>query len=354
MSNARADAEHAIAVADTMGDDVLGAGSRIALAFVLTNLGPRRETLDLLDEWRARYGSLKGSWEDAASCILTAHAALFLGDASLARTACGQAQEVVEHLGDDWGRDHLESVLGALAQAEHRFGDAITHLTAAATAAATAAGRLGFPATEAYHLSHLGRVLHQAGDDKAAITTLQRSIEIGETTGDLRVAALAAVRLGRVLRGTGDRIAARAALDDADRWYQGAGGGDGALLAACLLAAMDAEDGIPEADTRLTTVTDDARSTGDIETAVLALDALAHSRARAGEPDEAFRLLHAADELMPTAEHRLSDRDRDRLDAPIARALIAASATGRSSGSLRLDDVPARADVDPAGHREAS
>lgn len=65
-------------------------------------------------------------------------------------------------------------VLGFLAEAEQRFTDAITHLTLAAEAAR----RLGFTATEGFHLSDVGRVLQQAGDDQAAVNTLQRAVEI--------------------------------------------------------------------------------------------------------------------------------------------------------------------------------
>ncbi len=83
--------------------------------------------------------------------------------------------------------------------------------------AADAAHRLGFAAAEAHHLANLGRAQEQLGDRPAAAATLQRAIDTGEAAGDWRTAALARVRLGRVLRSTGDAQAARQAVQAGTR-----------------------------------------------------------------------------------------------------------------------------------------
>jgi methylphosphotriester-DNA--protein-cysteine methyltransferase len=145
-------------------------------------------------------------------------------------------------------------------------------------------------------------------------------MELGFALQDLRVVSLARTRLGRVLRAEGDRDGARAALRAADRWFASSGGGEGAGLAACLRAAMDAEDGDPEAVTRLRAVLADAEHRHDPELQVLALDALARHAAREHEDQVALRLLERADRLMPSAQHLMGDADR--LDAHLARQVL--------------------------------
>ena len=72
----------------------------------------------------------------------------------------------------------------------------------------------------------------------------ERAIEIGTATAELRLAALARVRLGRVLYETGERERARVEITTADAWFRASGGGDGARLATALVAILDAEDGL--------------------------------------------------------------------------------------------------------------
>lgn len=53
--------------------------------------------------------------------------------------------------------------------------------------------------------------------------------------------------LAEVLGSTSERPAARDLLVTADRWYTGAGGGDGAALVASLLATLADGSAAPEA-----------------------------------------------------------------------------------------------------------
>ena len=69
---------------------------------------------------------------------------------------------------------------------------------------------LGFLQTEAYQVSSLGRAQCQAGDYEAGAATLALAIDKAEATGDLRLAALARVHLGRVLRRARARATAHA------------------------------------------------------------------------------------------------------------------------------------------------
>ena len=87
-------------------------------------------------------------------------------------------------------------MLGELARLQHRFDDAVLHLGRAAERSR----QLGFQQTEAYQVTNLGRAQCQTGDYDAGSATLQLAIDKAQATGDVRLAALARVHLGRVLR----------------------------------------------------------------------------------------------------------------------------------------------------------
>ena len=93
-------------------------------------------------------------------------------------------------------------------------------------------------------------------------------------------------------------------------WYAGAGGGDGALLSRCLLAAQtDDRDSLEEVLTL-------ARADENHVVTILALDGLARLSADEGEPERAAELVAEADALQPTVTHLLDDSDRpDRTSA---------------------------------------
>ena len=138
------------------------------------------------------------------------------------------------------------------------------------------------------------------------------------------------MHLARILRAAGDdEVAARALLEQTDRWYRAAGGGDGALLTRCLLAAIpsgaDRTDDADRAD-RLEAVLDEARGADNREVQVLASDALALLAAEQGRFDTARQLLRSADDLTSQIRHVLDDVDR--IDAHQARALVAETPAG--------------------------
>ena len=151
---------------------------------------------------------------------------------------------------DPWLHVRREAVLGELARLQLRFDDAVVHLGRAAETSR----RLGFLQTEAYQVSSLGRAQCQAGDYETGAATLELAIEKAEATGDVRMAALARVHLGRVLRALGERERARTALETATAWHRAAGGGEQAALGECLLAAMDAEERVAGAEERLVAI----------------------------------------------------------------------------------------------------
>jgi hypothetical protein len=206
-------------------------------------------------------------------------------------------------------------VLGELARIQHRFQDAVDHMTRAAATS----GRLGFSQTEAYQLSSLGRAQCQAGDYNSGAATLELAIDKAEATGDVRMVALARVHLGRVLRALGHDTRARSSLEAASAWHRAAGGGEQAALGECLLAAMNVDDPQADAKRHLTAILEEAQRSDLPHVEVFALDALAHVAAEAGDKATARQLCETADGRMEAASHFITDFDR--VDARTVRQL---------------------------------
>ena len=275
------------------------------LAYVVSHHGEWQQALELTARSRELYEALDRPWDQAANALFAARAAISAGD----RTRAAAARDEVEHwlgvVDDPWLSVRHDAMLGELARVEHRFDEAVQHIGRAAKAS----GRLGFLQTEAYQVTILGRAQCQAGDYDAGAATLQLGIAKAEATGDVRLAALGRVHLGRVLRSLGDAAGARAALEAASAWHREAGGGEQAALGDCLLAALDAADGVPGSEQRLVALLDAARASGDAPVEVFALDALG--------------LYEAADRRMAAASHFITERDRTdarhRADAPRRR-----------------------------------
>jgi predicted ATPase len=317
LDRAVADVEQAIVIADATGDDGLRATGRLFLAFVHSQGGRPHDALTLLGGCRAEFGRLGRNWDTGAAWLLTAWAEIALGETSRGRVACDEALAQLGPLGDEWALSHAEALLGALAQAEHRFVDAVMHLGRAADAA----HNLGFVAAGALHLTNLGRAHQQNGDHDTAIAVLERAVDTARTAGDLRIVALAHVRLGRILRALGRQQPSRDRARAAQRWYLAAGGGDGAHLAGYLSAALDADEGLPQAAARLADVLAAARDAHDREAEVLTLDAIARLHAEQGRVGDARSTLEAADNLMAFVRHLVTEDDR--IDRDRARSLLA-------------------------------
>jgi predicted ATPase/DNA-binding SARP family transcriptional activator len=294
------------ALADASEDADLQARCDYYLAYVVSHHGDWEHAMDLTARSRARYDALDRPWDQAANALFASRAAISAGDLARAAAARDEVQRWLEVVEDPWLHVRCDAMLGELARVEHRFEDAVAHLGAAAETSR----RLGFLQTEAYQVTSLGRAQCQAGDYEAGAATLQRAIAKALATGDVRLAALGRVHLGRVLRALGQLAGARTALEEAAAWHREAGGGEQAALGECLLAALDALEQRPHARERLAAALEAARRAGDAPVEVFALDALARIAADAGELDEARSLCEAADRRMPTAAHFITERDR--------------------------------------------
>jgi hypothetical protein len=90
-----------------------------------------------------------------------------------------------------------------------------------------------------------------------------------------------------------------AAVRAGHRWYRASGGGDGALLTRCLLAAVAAEQDDQTVIAGLQTVLEEARRHHDLETQTLALDSLARAAAAGGDLPGAARLLEEPTACTP-------------------------------------------------------
>lgn len=293
-------------LADTIHDVDLQARCCYYLAYVVSHHGEFRQAMELTDRAAALYDGLDRPWDQAANWLFAGRAAISAGDQERSVEAADHVQHWLRTVEDPWLHVRRDAMLGELARIQHRFDDAVVHIGRAAETSR----RLGFRQTEAYQVASLGRAQCQAGDYDAGPATLERAVEAAEATGDVRMAALARVHLGRVLRAIGQVARARAALESATAWHRGAGGGEQAALGECLLAAMDAADQVSGAEERLAAILDDARHKDDAPVEVFALDALASIAATAGDMATARDLREEADHRMEVASHFITELDR--------------------------------------------
>ena len=197
-------ARHHIEVAQSLADETrdpdLRARCCYYLAYVVSHHGDFRRALELTDRTRAIYDTLDRPWDQAASSLFAARAAISAGDQARSVEGADQVQRWLGEVDDPWLHVRGDAMLGELARLQRRFDDAVEHLGRAAERSR----ELGFQQTEAYQVMSLGRAQCQAGDYATGATTLRLAIDKAQATGDVRLAALARVNLGRVLRALGD------------------------------------------------------------------------------------------------------------------------------------------------------
>ena len=179
-----------------VGDPDLEARCAYYLAYVVSHSGEWEQALALTDRARQLYDGLERPWDQAANALFAARAAISAGDLVRAAQARDQVQRWLEIVDDPWLHVRRDAMLGELARVERRFDEAVTHIGRAAETSR----RLGFLQTEAYQLTSLGRAQCQAGDYESGAATLELGIAKAEATGDVRLAALGRVHLGRILR----------------------------------------------------------------------------------------------------------------------------------------------------------
>ncbi|HEY5978462.1 MAG TPA: transcriptional activator domain-containing protein, partial [Microlunatus sp.] len=311
VSDAQRDLDRARELAGALADDVLIADVERHQAFVAIQEGRPALARSAAASSLIAYRAHRLGWSTAAALLLGAYGSLMLGDVATASDEAAEALTILEPLGDAWGLVHAQAMLGAVAQAEHRFADAARTLEGAADASLA----LGFLGQAALHRASLARVQQRAGDPRAA-ASYDQALEMAAASGDGRLAATARLNLARLRRSHGDEAGALALWVENDHWYDAAGGGDLALLNRSLLAAARGEEG------ELTRVLAEAEASSDRESAVCALDGLARSAAVAGDLSRAAALLERADLQAATIGHLLDPADR--LDADTVRPLISA------------------------------
>ncbi|MET0997390.1 MAG: BTAD domain-containing putative transcriptional regulator [Marmoricola sp.] len=305
---AQSDLDSAGEIANDL-DEVLRADVQRHQAFLSIQQGRPDVVIASARASLATYQPRGLDWGTAASLVLSAYGSLMLGDTATATREATEAVEILTPLGDSWGMVHAEAIIGGIAQAEHRFDDAARALVRAADESAT----MGFLGQAALHRTTLARVQQRLGDP-AAVTSYEQAIGDAASVGDGRLASTARLNLARLLRGNGDADGAIALLEENERWYRSAGGGDFALFTHCVLSAT-------RGDVRaLEQVLEEAHSTGNAEVQLFALDALARLAARSGDTESARSLLADSDGLAPAVAHVVDESDR--YDAAEARALL--------------------------------
>ena len=306
---AQADLDEARAVAGDLADEVMAADVDRHQAFLAIQQGRPDVVLASSAASLTTYRSMELRWHTAASLLLSAFGSLMLGDTKAATRAATEAVSILSSVGDSWGMVHAEAMLGGIAQAEHRFEDAAAALARAADESAS----MGFLGQAALHRATLARVQQRLADPAAA-ASYQRAITDAASVGDGRLAATARLNLARLLRSAGQHEATVALLEENERWYRSAGGGDFALLTRCVLSAERSDS---EA---LASILDEARATENLEVQLFTLDALARLAAEAGDVDTARSTTAQADALAPGLAHTVDENDR--IDAVTVRRLV--------------------------------
>jgi tetratricopeptide (TPR) repeat protein len=306
LDRAREHIALATEAADAIHETDLQARCSYYLAYVVSHDGEFRRAMELTDRSDALYEGLDRPWDQATNWLFAARAAISANDEQRSVEAVDQVERWLRVVDDPWLHVRRDAVLGELARIQRRFDDAVVHLSRAAETSR----RLGFQQTEAYQVASLGRAYCQTGDYDSGIATLELAIVKAEATGDVRMAALARVHLGRVLRAAGNVARAREVLEETVAWHRAAGGGEQAALGECLLAALDAAERVPGARDRLVAILDDARRNDAAHVEVFALDGLARIAADAGDMVTAHDLAATADQRMEAASHFITDLDR--------------------------------------------
>ncbi len=224
--------------AQRLGDRELQARCAYYRAYVVSHNGDFELGLALTDRSAELMDGLDMPWDRAANGLFAARAAISSGDRERSAETAALVTACLRLVDDPWLHVRGDAMLGELARLQHRFTDAVAHLLRTTEVCR----RRSYAQTEAYQTASLGRAQCLAGDCETGVATLFRSIEKAEAIGDMRMAALARIHLGRVLRGQGCTAEARGALEKAVSWQRHAGGGEQALLGECLLAALDTVD----------------------------------------------------------------------------------------------------------------
>ena len=312
---AQADIDAARAIAEDLVDDLLRADVDRHQAFLSIQQGHPADVLACATASLATYRQLSLQWQTAASLLLAAFGAIMVGDTTAATRDANAAIGILTPLGDSWGLVHAQAMLAAVAQSERRFDDAATALAGAAEQSRA----LGFQGQEALHLAGLARVQQRSGNTREAAESFDRAIAAAGAVGDGRLACTARLNLARLRRAEGDHVAAVSLLKENRRWYESAGGGDGALLNSCLLHA-ETDDTAP-----LQGVLEQARAEQNDEVGVLALDALARLAAQQGDVERARQLARRSRRTRPERRPRSrrqrpprSDQDH-RADARVSQ-----------------------------------
>ena len=276
-------------LADAIDDVDLQARCCYYLAYVVSHHGEFRQALELTDRSDALYDGLDRPWDQAANWLFAARAAISAGDHERSVAARRRGREVAAQRSTIPGSTYAaRPIRGELARIQHRFDDAVR--APRASRGDIAPSRLpadrGVPGRQPRAGPVPGRRLRTL-----APTNLALAIDKAEATGDVRMAALARVHLGRVLRALDQTGRARVELEAAAAWHRSAGGGEQAALGECLLAAMDAADRVAEPKSGLPRSSTRRDSTDHAHVEVFALDALARIAAAAGDVGTSARTL---------------------------------------------------------------
>jgi predicted ATPase len=232
---AASDLGHAETLAATLDDPAMRADILRHRAFLAIQQGRPHDALDHALASLEVATRIADERRIAAASNLVAYGWMSRGELDAAQRAARTALDLRIALGDTWGQMHAEAMLGRIAGVAGDLAEAETRLRRAASRS----GELGFAGQTALHLTSLGALQQQRGDDAAAVATLQDALEAAAAAGDRRIAATARLHLAHSLHALDRPDDAASNLRQNLEWYAAAGGGDGQQASIDLLARID-------------------------------------------------------------------------------------------------------------------
>jgi predicted ATPase/DNA-binding SARP family transcriptional activator len=308
---------------DLIADPDVRATAQWFHGFVASDYGDPSTSEALVGGALARFHALGNRWGVAAALSTRAKLAMIRGDLATVERDASKSLAIFQELGDNWGRLQATEWLGALAETT---GD---HVQAARLhrTGLHVAEELGLWPQAADALSWLGRSTLKTGDPEPARTLFEEAIRMATEHGYKPGQIFAEIGLGLTARKQGDLDRAETHMRNVLQWNRHTGSEPDIALTTSLseLGFIAEERGDPEAAQALhLQALAAARQRGDMRTVTDTLIGLAGAQALAGHPQQAARLLGAAEKAETIQTNPIPPAERTdliRVTAATKRAL---------------------------------
>ncbi|WP_283136889.1 AfsR/SARP family transcriptional regulator [Rhizohabitans arisaemae] len=296
--------------------DFPDAWSRWFVAHSHLHLGDVASAVPLLDEAEAGFRVAGDPWGQAAVLVSRAKLAVFHGDLGAAERDGAEGLRLFTGLGDGWGRLQATDQLGYAAEiaGDHDRAGRLHR------EALRIAEGLGLWTDVSYRLSSLGRIALLNGDLAEAAEFHERGLRVATEQSHRFAEEFARVGLGLVARRTGDLDTAERLFNESLEWNRRLADSRGVpfygvtLILAELGFTAELRGDAPRAKALHLEGLAAARAIGDPRSIALAEEGLAGVAALEGDPEEAARLLAAAQARRESVGAPLPPAERGDVD----------------------------------------